>query len=507
MILFTDNLTTTEVGNVTDDEIIGSISLKTQAGQVSDNSFFRVGVDSDPYDDPYGSIVPITIWTNDPAITLSTDSVRGFGPATQQAIEPGKIGSTVFVKVTADLDATEGDRTGQVFVNGEIMTVHYFVASADKGDTENSPMDRLAGDDTYSVLEQFETQGEALELVRYDPLPKPAPLVKGALYPWQAMRNRNVTEWTNPNNAQVGYAQTIYYAKGFIGDNDLVQNLQYGMPVDLQYGDAEQVLLPADFVGFDPTPYHERTFFSQLTPTQKAWQRTQWTVNRHDGEYALVNIRRQKYYRGQLMFFAADLQRVNYPGGDSTQGFLPWSQLYDDDGKVIGYVPGFSRAEIEDAYCPYHWSPSLFDAINAAIEETATTPGDCVCVGPRGPAGPQGPIGPTGPTPSGQPEDLEYDNGNVSGAVSLDWENSRLQRLTLTGSATLTLNNPSPGTYILRVIQGNTSSNSISFPATFHWEGGSANEVQPTTGLNRETLYVLYYVEGYYYVSALADMR
>lgn len=368
MIVLTDNLTTVDLANLGDDDLIGSIALRTQAGQVSENAYFRIG-----NDDPYQPETDLYVYTTDPNLSLSIDSARGFGPALSQTIQPGKIGSTIFVRLTADLDATEGDRRSQIIVGDTVLDVDYFVAGADQGDTEFPPMERLAGDDTDSVLEQIEQQGEALVLVRYDPLPKPTPIPKGQLTTYQGFRNQNIAEWCNPNNAQVGYRKTTYHVKGFVGDRDLLQNMQYSSPVALAYGDAEQIILPANFEGFDPTAYHSIEFFSQLTPTQRAYQQTQWTVLRHDGEYALVNIRKQKYYRGQLLFFAADLQRVNYPGASSGQGFLPWSQLYDEDGKVIDYVPGFSRDEVDEEYCEYGGSDELNPSLSPPDEPEAET--------------------------------------------------------------------------------------------------------------------------------------
>lgn len=371
MIQFTDNLTTVDVSKITTDEVIDSIPLRVQAGQVSENSFFRVAVDSDPYsDDPYMSAVDVMAWTNDPAISLSTDSVRGFSAAVQQKIEPGQIGSTIFVKVSADLDAIEGDRVSKIFVNDAALTVNYFVASADKGDTANSPMDRLAGDDTYSILEQFHEQGEALEIIRYDPLPKPSRLRPGDKITWQDLKNQNVVEWANPFNSQVGYKQTTYYAKGFIGDFEFLQNIDYlsTPPVTLTYADGDQLLLPADFSGFDPTPYHVKQPVSvNLAPGQQGNQRTQWTVRLNNGEYSLINIRKQKYYRGQIMFFAADLQRINYPGGDSVQGFLPWNQVYDETGKVVSYIQGWSTAVVAEPENPYLYDSSLIDDTSAVV--------------------------------------------------------------------------------------------------------------------------------------------
>lgn len=375
MILLTNNLTTVNIQNLQSSEIIDAIELSTQAGQTSENAYFRVGFDSDPYDDPYESELNVVAYTTDPNLSVSLDSARGFSPAVQQQVKAGKVGSTIFVKLSADLDATEGTRQSSIIVNDRTLTVNYFVASADKGDTENSPM-RFAGDNTFDVLDQIDEQGEALELVRYDPLPKPGPVPKGKLVPFQSFKNQNVVEWVNPNNAQVGWTKKTYYAKGFVGDRDLLQNLRYENPLALVHGDVEQIILPPTFPGFDPTPNHVTEFFSQISPTQKGYQRTQWTVRRHDGEYALINIRKQKYYRGQFLFFHADLQRVNYPGASSSQGFLPWNQVYNEDGKIIDYVPGFSREDVENPYCDYQSdtsnSPAAGDTSNVVIEDTSS---------------------------------------------------------------------------------------------------------------------------------------
>ena len=235
------------------------------------------------------------------------------------------------------------------------LTVNYYIAGVDEGDIpEASAHKRFAGPDTFLVGEQIENQGESLTVIRYDPLPKPGRIQKGQLVSFQQIDNRNIAEWVNPNNRQVGYRAVEYKTKGFVGDHELQQNVAYAVanrePLTLTYHDVEKVLLPSHFEGFDPGPLQELVHFGQVTPGREAYQQTQWTVLRRDGEYALSNIQRIKYFRGQFLYSLADLHRVHYPGGASTTGFLPWNQLYDEDGKIIDYVPSWSADVVEEPY-------------------------------------------------------------------------------------------------------------------------------------------------------------
>lgn len=100
------------------------------------------------------------------------------------------------------------------------------------------------------------------------------------------------------------------------------------------------------------------------------------------------------------------------------------------------------------------------------------------------------------------------DRGNVSGSVTIDWSQSAVQRIRLTGSVTLTLSNPRAGAvYLLEVEQGTAGTASLSWPTSTRWPNAesstSAGAVSTTQG--RRDLFTLYYSGTHYLCSANKD--
>lgn len=81
-----------------------------------------------------------------------------------------------------------------------------------------------------------------------------------------------------------------------------------------------------------------------------------------------------------------------------------------------------------------------------------------------------------------------YDNGNVSGSVTIDLTNGNHHKLTLTGNVTsLTISNPSPSgnamPIYLYIKQDSTGSRTVTWPASFDW--GTAGSPTLTTTANK----------------------
>ena len=358
-LFFTTNLSTFVASNVPNSERVTSIDLQTYAGQ-TDTTTFRIGNDGD-------STSNFLLYSTDPNVTLSLNSARGFAPALDYGVGSGAVGSTVHVKLSAPLDPTEGDRSGQIIAGNDlILSVNYFLASTNEGDTEDSQAFRFAGDETFNILDQFNTEGEAVEIYRYDPITKPILLsdpLKAVSSDVFASLN-DPAEMCNPKNSIVGYRQLENFpTKAFIGDQDLDQNdLHDILNGRIVYSDVTRLLLPPDFQGFNPKPVHKRVMFAGGISFQTpVFQQTQWTIKRNDGEYGLTNIRKQTYFKGQFLFYSADLARVNYPGIGSDVGFLPWNQLYNEDGKIVHVVKSWSRLDRNDPYCDPN-DPYCFNA-------------------------------------------------------------------------------------------------------------------------------------------------
>jgi len=88
----------------------------------------------------------------------------------------------------------------------------------------------------------------------------------------------------------------------------------------------------------------------------------------------------------------------------------------------------------------------------------------------------------------GQGVSKGHDVGATAGTVTIDWNNSNTQKVTMTGNITsLTLSNPiQGGVYSLIIEQGNASTNAITWPAgAIKWPGGTPPSL--TTGATGNT--------------------
>jgi hypothetical protein len=104
---------------------------------------------------------------------------------------------------------------------------------------------------------------------------------------------------------------------------------------------------------------------------------------------------------------------------------------------------------------------------------------------------------------------LEYNAGNSSTALTIDWNNSNIQRLVLTGSATLTFSNPIAGSrYLLVITQDGTGSRTITWPAAVKWSSGTAPTL--TTTASATDLCTFAYTglsTGFYLAQCNLDLR
>jgi hypothetical protein len=84
---------------------------------------------------------------------------------------------------------------------------------------------------------------------------------------------------------------------------------------------------------------------------------------------------------------------------------------------------------------------------------------------------------------TGQVATTQYDNGNVTGTATINWNNSNIQTLTLTGNTTLTFSNPlSGGIYTLQITQGGAGSYTITWPGSVIWPSGVAPTLSIAVG-------------------------
>lgn len=392
-MFFTANLSTTEVSNITEAEKITEINLQVQAGQVSENVIFRVGNDD-------GMDLTYFLYTSDNNLSLSIDAEFGGDPAIDVDVADGKVSTAIFVRLTAQVDAQEVEAISAIHVNSDpyvasSLTVNEFIVGADEGQTEFSAYNRMGfGEATAQVLEQIEIGGEALSILEYTPLSKPREYPEG-LHKLSDRENLNISQWVNFNNHICGYMPTAWHTKGWVGNRQLEQEVLKALAENTKVmparHDIEKIILPADFEGFDPGPY-QYTYFGQITPNRKGWQRTQWILRRHDGLFHIDRIIEAKYFQGQFLFYLAELRRVHYPGSQSTSGYLPWNLLYDAKGLEIDYVRSWSEDVVisEYEYDPY---TAAFTTTTIAAVDDQTPDVGTVVLFHQGPPGPSGPMG------------------------------------------------------------------------------------------------------------------
>lgn len=92
----------------------------------------------------------------------------------------------------------------------------------------------------------------------------------------------------------------------------------------------------------------------------------------------------------------------------------------------------------------------------------------------------------------------EYDNGNSSTSLTVDWGKGNKQKVTLTGNCTFTFTAPSaPCSLIFKLVQDGTGSRTVTWPAAVHWSGGTAPTL--TTTASKVDIVSLYYDGSTYF--------
>ena len=91
-----------------------------------------------------------------------------------------------------------------------------------------------------------------------------------------------------------------------------------------------------------------------------------------------------------------------------------------------------------------------------------------------------------------------YDLGNITGNVTLDFENGNFQYGVLTGNVTLTIANPPAngkvGSMTLELKQDTSGNRTITFPSAFQYAGGNAPTLSPSA--NAIDVFVFYTRDG-----------
>jgi hypothetical protein len=101
----------------------------------------------------------------------------------------------------------------------------------------------------------------------------------------------------------------------------------------------------------------------------------------------------------------------------------------------------------------------------------------------------------------GQAASLTNSIGSTGGSVTLNWDNSNIQTLTLTDSiTTLTKSNPIDGAvYTLFLTQGGTGGKTVSWGSDVEWPGGTPPTLSTAAGaVDAVSLVYIAGVTGYY---------
>lgn len=104
-------------------------------------------------------------------------------------------------------------------------------------------------------------------------------------------------------------------------------------------------------------------------------------------------------------------------------------------------------------------------------------------------------------TVGGQHESTLYNAGNSSTALTVDWNNSNVQSVTLTGNVTFTFSNPaSGGTYVIQLFTG-AGSFTAAWPASVVWPGGTGPTITVTASKMDLITFTYNPTTGHYYGS------
>lgn len=90
-------------------------------------------------------------------------------------------------------------------------------------------------------------------------------------------------------------------------------------------------------------------------------------------------------------------------------------------------------------------------------------------------------------------EPNEFDNGNATGTVTLDWSADSAQRIEFTGNTTVTMTNPQKGgPYLLKCVNNGTAY-TITWPSSVRWAAGVS---PPFTGTLNQVDILSFYYDG-----------
>lgn len=77
----------------------------------------------------------------------------------------------------------------------------------------------------------------------------------------------------------------------------------------------------------------------------------------------------------------------------------------------------------------------------------------------------------------------EFNNGNSGTSETIDWNNGQFQKSVLTGNVTYTFTDPAgPTILILQLVQDSGGTNTVTWPSSVKWSGGTAPVITSAGG-------------------------
>ncbi len=102
--------------------------------------------------------------------------------------------------------------------------------------------------------------------------------------------------------------------------------------------------------------------------------------------------------------------------------------------------------------------------------------------------------------------DAEYNNGNSSTSITINWNNGQKQWVTMTNNCTFTFTAPAgPGNFILRVVQDGTGGRVATWPSSVYAPGGKITGLVLSTAANTTDIISLYYNGANYYATIIRN--
>ncbi len=101
-----------------------------------------------------------------------------------------------------------------------------------------------------------------------------------------------------------------------------------------------------------------------------------------------------------------------------------------------------------------------------------------------------------------------FDNGNVTGTVTIDWSKGDTQKITLTGNTTLSFSNVTAGAYLtLWVVQDATGGRTLAFPTGTKYAGGTVPTITTTANAIDIVGIRAYSANEYHVVAVTQDIK